>query len=367
MKTYPLESISLDEAKQMQFKMIECIMNEFQGHEILNRGDLGVTCGINKPKTTLKTEKVISTFFESEASVLVRGSGTSAIRYALFSVLKSNETLLVHTSPIYSTTKTTIEMLGLKTVEADFNDTEEVKKVIKEHPEIKAALVQYTRQSIEDRYDMETIIHTIKSCKAIPVITDDNYAVMKVKKIGTQCGADLSCFSCFKLLGPEGIGCVTGKKQYIDEIVKHHYSGGSQTQGHEALDVLYGLVYAPVSLAIQAEVNEECVRRLNENEIPEVKNAFLANAQSKVLIVEFKDNIAKEVLKYTEELGGLQNPVGAESKYEFVPLFYRVSGTFRAADPSVDERMIRINPNRAGADVILKVLKESIRRVQSCS
>ena len=118
--------------------------------------------------------------------------GTAAIRYALFSVMKSQETLLVHTAPIYSTTKTTIEMLGIKTISADFNNLDEIKRVMREHPEIKAALVQYTRQAIEDCYDMEEVIKTIKEMKDIPVVTDDNYAVMKVSKIGTQCGADLS-------------------------------------------------------------------------------------------------------------------------------------------------------------------------------
>ena len=47
-----------------------------------------------------------------------------------------------------------------------------------------------------------------------------------------------------------------------------------QTQGHEALDVLHGLVYAPVALAIQAQVNEECVSRLKAGEIPAGKARF---------------------------------------------------------------------------------------------
>ena len=82
------------------------------------------------------------------------------------------------------------------------------------------------------------------STRDIPVLTDDNYAVMKVKDIGVQCGADLSCFSAFKLLGPEGIGVIAGRKRYIDRLISESYSGGMQTQGHEALDVLHGLVYA---------------------------------------------------------------------------------------------------------------------------
>ena len=52
MKAYPLESISLERAMQFQFKMIDCITNEFTGSEFLTRGDLGVVAGLNKPKTT---------------------------------------------------------------------------------------------------------------------------------------------------------------------------------------------------------------------------------------------------------------------------------------------------------------------------
>lgn len=209
---------------------------------------------------------------------------------------------------------------------------------------------------------METVIKTIKNKKDIPIITDDNYVVMKVEKIGTQCGADLSCFSTFKLLGPEGIGCVVGKKAYIDLLKKHHYSGGLQTQGHEALDVLHGLVYAPVALAIQARVCVEVVTRLQANEIPEVKWAGIASAQSKVLLVEFHENIAKEVCTKAVELGAAPHPIGAESKYEMVPMFYRVSGTFREHDATLENRMIRINPMRTGADTIVRILKESINR-----
>ena len=366
MKAYPLESISLERAMQFQFKMIDCITNEFTGSEFLTRGDLGVVAGLNKPKTTLKAEKVVAKFFDSEKAIFVRGTGTSAIRYALYAVCKSNETLLVHSSPIYSTTKTTIDMLGIKTVSADFNDLTDIERVMKQHPEIKAALVQVTRQSISDRYDLKQVIEKIKSVRNIPVVTDDNYAVIKIEKIGCQCGADLSCFSCFKLQGPEGIGCVVGKSEYIDFLIKEHYSGGSQTQGWEAMEVLRGLVYSPVMLAIQAKTNDECVERLNQGEIAEVKEAFLANAQSKVLLVEFKEPIAKKVIIEAEKLGGLPNPVGAESKYELPPMFYRVSGTFRASDPTIDDRMIRINPNRSGADTIIRILKESIKRAKQC-
>lgn len=364
MQTYPLNSLSLEEAVHLQFKVTDCITKEFEGNTILNRGDLGVVRGLNKPVTTSKAERVIARIFDAEACMLVRGAGSGAIRFGLHSMLKCGYKILVHKAPVYNTTGTSLEMLGLTPVEADFNDQEQIKRVLLAHPDIQGALVQYTRQKPDDRYDMHEVIRTIKEAKNIPVLTDDNYAVMKVKDIGVQCGADLSCFSSFKILGPEGIGVIVGKKCYIDLLISENYSGGMQTQGHEALDVLHGLIYAPVALAIQSRVNEECVDRLKSGEIPCVRDAFLANAQSKVLLVEFHENIAQRVLEEAQKLGAAPYPVGAESKYEMVPMFYRISGTFRKDDESLEHRMIRINPMRAGADTVLRILKESIERVK---
>lgn len=365
MKTYPLKSISLEEAMQFQFRMIDNITRHFQGSQILTRGDLGVCARLNKPETTAKVEAVIADFFNAEAAILVRGSGTAAIRFGMYAMLPKPAKILVHKAPIYPTTTSTLNMLGIDTISANFNDMNDIKAVMMEHQDINGALIQYTRQEIQDCYDMEEVIQTIQSCKRIPILTDDNYAVMKVNYIGTQLGADLSCFSTFKLLGPEGIGCIVGKKVYIDKLAKEHYSGGMQTQGWEALEVLHGLVYAPVSLAIQAQVGEEVVHRLNElHELSDVKQALIANAQSKVILVEFHQPIAKAVLQQAQLLGALPNPVGAESKYEMSPLFYRVSGTFRASDTTLEERMIRINPNRCGADTILRILEKSIKQVK---
>ena len=362
MKAYPLRSISIEEAMDKQFRMVSCIMHHFSGYEQLSRGDLGIHQPENEPLTTMKAEAAIAEFFDAEAAMLVRGSGTGAIRYGLASMLKSGEKILVHDAPVYSTTRTSFEMLGLKTVIADFNDTEKIRKVLIENDDIRAALVQYSRQQLEDRYEMKEVIDAIRSVRQMPVLTDDNYAVMKVERIGTECGADLSCFSAFKLQGPEGIGVIVGKKEYIEKIRQMHYSGGCQVQGHEALDVLRGLVYAPVLLAVQARSGEEILERLKAGEVKGVKDCSIVNAQSKVLIVELEKENAREVLKQAEKLGALPNPVGAESRYEMAPLFYKVSGTFLAKDPGLIDKMIRINPNRAGADTVIEVLRESIER-----
>lgn len=360
MKTFPLESITIEQACKKQFRLVECIMHHFTGYESLTRGDLGVCQPLNQPLTTNKAEKALAEFFHAEDCILVRGSGTGAIRYGLSSILKCNQKVLIHDAPAYSTTSTSFEMFGLEIVKADFNQQDEIIRVMQENNDIAGALIQYSRQKISDSYDIEKVIQTIKSCKDIPIITDDNYAVMKVEKIGVECGADLSCFSTFKLQGPEGIGCVVGKKQYIEKIRRMHYSGGCQTQGYEALEVLRGMTYAPVMLAITAQQAEEVLRRIHAGEIKEIKNAYIANSQSKVLLVEFEKPIAKKVLENAEKLGALPHPVGSESKYEIEPLFYRVSGTFLKSDPSLIDHMIRINPNRAGADMVMEILKRSI-------
>lgn len=361
MKTYPLRSMSVKEARDIQFKLVDTITKHFSGKDMLTLGDLGVVPGLNKPSATLKAEKVLAHFFGQEDCVLVRGAGTGAIRWGLYSMIKPGGVMLIHDAPIYPTTAVTIESMGLVLIRADFNQLDKVKDAL-ENNKIDCALVQYTRQRIDDRYEMGDIINLLKNYN-IPVITDDNYAVMKVKKIGVQYGADLSAFSMFKLLGPEGVGCVVGKSQFIQKINKSNYSGGGQVQGHEALEALRGLVYAPVALAIQAEVGEEIVERLNGGEVKGVKGAFLANAQSKVILVEFEENIADKVLKHAENLGGAPNPIGAESKYEIVPMFYRVSGTFREADSSLANKMIRINPMRSGPDTVIRILKEAVSRV----
>lgn len=362
MKSYPLKSISLEQAMQFQFRWIDCISYQFSGYEILNRGDLGVHKSGNIPQTTKKVERVIADFFNAEDAILVRGSGTNAIKEGLFSLVRENRKIFVHKAPIYSTTKTSFNQLNIETITVDFNDLNLIELTIKENIDVKMALVQITRQTLEDHYDYEKVIQLFKKYN-IKVITDDNYSVLKVEKIGTQCGADLSCFSCFKLLGPQGIGCVVGKKEFIEQIRVYHYSGGSQVQGFEALEVLQGLIYAPVSLAIQAIQIDEIVKELNENPIECVKNAYVVNAQSKVILIELEKPIAPLVLEEAEKLGALPHPVGSESKYEFMPLFYKVSGTMIASNPNAKDYWIRINPMRAGKNSIIRILKEALKKV----
>lgn len=366
MVTYPLPSLSLKEAKELQFRIVDLATRHFDGYEVLSEGDLGVVRGKNKPAYTEKVERVLADLFQTEDAILVRGAGTGAIRWGLASVLKDGGKLLVHSAPVYPTTQVTLDTMRVKPLQADFNHKEDIKRILDRNPDVTAVLVQLTRQKIDDCYDCGEVIRAIRSVRpSIQILTDDNYAVLKVPKIGVQCGADLSCFSCFKLLGPAGVGALAGKGSLIRQIAACNYSGGSQVQGYEAMAVLRGLVYAPVALAVQAEVGEELVQRLCSGEIPEVKNAFLANAQSKVLLVEFREEIAEQMLELTAKNGAAAYPVGCESKFEFVPMIYRISGTFRQQDPTLEKRMIRVNPMRGGAETVMRILKQSLQEVKN--
>jgi hypothetical protein len=86
----------------------------------------------------------------------------------------------------------------------------------------------------------------------------------------------------------------------------------------------------------------------------------VANAQSRVVIVELDKPVAPAVLERAAALGAAPYPVGAESRYEIAPLFYRVSGTFLRSDPSLGARMIRINPMRAGAETVVSILRRAL-------
>ena len=366
MEVFPLHQMGLEEAKQKQFELVDAICKEFSGTQFLNLGDLGVPQPLNKPIQTEKVEKVLATFFHSEKVLLVTGAGTGAIRCGLAALLPPSGTVLVHKAPIYPTTLTTLKGRNTRIVEADFNDCDDIRKVMSKE-RVDCALIQYTRQKPDDRYKMKEVIDTIKEQKDIPIITDDNYAALKVPFIGAEQGADLSAFSAFKLLGPEGVGILVGKEKYINAIDKFNYSGGSKVQGWQAMEVLRNLVYTPVALAIQAEENEKIIVQLRKERLPEIKDVFIANSQSKCNHRGIFHDIAEDVLKEAEALGAAPHPIGSESKYEVIPMFYRVSGTYRQYDPTFEKRMIRINVMRSGSETVIRILKESIKRVmQRC-
>jgi hypothetical protein len=362
MKTFPLESLSLNEARELQFKLVDIIVRNFTGSEFLSMGDVGVVPGLGRPRTTARVEKVISEFFGAEDAALVRGAGTGSIRFALQALLKPGDKVLIHDAPIYSTTATTIENMGLDTVAVDFNDTDKVLKAIT--PDIKLVYIQHSRQKISDKYDMYELIRAIRKISNVLIVTDENYTVLKTKYIGTQVGATASCFSMFKLLGPEGIGCVVGDKSVIEKIREMNYSGGGQVQGPEAMDALRSMVYVPVMMAIQSEEIDKVADVINSGKISGAKAAHIANAQSRTILVELEEPISSKVVEEADKLGAASYPVGAESRYEITPMFYRASGTFIKDNPKMKDYLIRVNPMRAGSETVLRILKEAIEKAR---
>ena len=77
-KTYPLKSLTVEEATELQFYIVDCITRNMSGREMLSRGDLGVVSGKNKPIITEKAERVIAEVFDTEACMLVRGAENTA-------------------------------------------------------------------------------------------------------------------------------------------------------------------------------------------------------------------------------------------------------------------------------------------------
>ncbi|NED02335.1 aminotransferase, partial [Streptomyces sp. SID6648] len=58
--------------------------------------------------------------------------------------------------------------------------------------------------------------------------------------------------------------------------------------------------------------------------------------------------------------GAAPYPVGSNSRYEVAPLFYRMSGSNLDDAPELADWTVRINPMRAGADLVLDILRRSL-------
>ena len=360
MKTYPVEARSLEEALELQFKVVDSVTRHFTGQELLCLGDLGVRRDIGRPTQTSRVERVFAEALDAEDAVLVRGAGTGSLRWSMLAAFGPGSTVLVHDAPIYPTTGHSLESMGCATLSADFNDLDDLSGACMAHAEkIDGVLVQHSRQRPDDRYRLSEVIACVKGCLPnVPVVSDDNYMAARARALGCQLGASLSTFSCFKLLGPEGVGVVVGTAEMVARVRDLQYSGGSQVQGHEAMAALRGLVYAPVALATADRVRHEVVERLCSGEVTHVVDAALANAESGDVLVEFDGDIAERVLELAPAMGAAPHPVGCESKYEICPLFYRISSTFLSERPSWGKRVIRVTVMRAGADTVIKILNK---------
>ncbi|MDQ1385001.1 MAG: hypothetical protein QOG65_2380 [Actinomycetota bacterium] len=356
--THPLPAPTLHEARQLQFRLMECICAHFDGAQLLS-ADVGVTPEIGRPLTTARAENALAEFFGTEACALTQGAGTGAIRAMLMATLAPGDPVIVHSGPPYDTTRTTFRALGLRLVEVDYNDPGALGALPRQLDGTEHAYVQHPRHDLDDAYDPATIIGQLRDA-GLSVMTDENYTAFSVPRIGVELGAAASAFSLFKLLGPEGVGCVVGTSKIVEQIHRDNYSGGGQVQGPQALDALRSLVLVPVMWAIKAEVVEELTTRLESGEVPGVVGAAVMNAQDRMVTVLFEQPIARAVVAASARFGGQNYPVGANSRYEIAPFVYRLSGANLEARPDLADYAIRVNPVRAGADLVLSILERSV-------
>jgi cystathionine beta-lyase/cystathionine gamma-synthase len=359
-----LPTLSLAEASQLQFRLIAAITHEFAGATWLTRGDLGVNSDNLGSNYTRAAERVLACMFGTEDAVFVTGAGTGAIRAALFAMLPPLSRIIVHAAPMYSTTSVTFRAAGYKQIEVDFNDRDQLRGALLGE-DIRAVYIQHTRQQLTDQYSPAEVIQTIRTQRPeLLIIVDDNYAVANTPRIGVELGADISVFSSFKLLGPEGIGIILCSHEVARLVRADMYSGGTRVQGFQAQEALIGLAHSFVLNAITKDTAEEVVQRLRDGAAPGITEAYVANMQSPVILAHFEQPIGPHVYATSNKYGAAPFPVGAMSRYELIPMFYRVSGAMAASLGAEEARhWIRINPMRAGADTVVTILTQSISEI----
>lgn len=358
LRAHPLPAMTLDEAANAQFRLVETIGRHFPHDQTLSQGDLGVRDPWGRPGTTATAEACLADFFQAEDAVLVTGAGTGALRAALFASVSAGSRLLHHTAPVYDTTAVTLAAMALTAVPADFNRLAHIHQPY----DVGAALIGHARQALEDSYDLQVVISQLRQLIGdATIIVDENYAVLKAHRLGVQMGADLSTFSAFKLFGPPGVGVVLGRREPVDTIRNQNRSGGCQIQGVDALNTLRGMVHVPVQAAIQAEVARQVARRLNDGEVRGITSAVMTNNAETIVLAQLTEPKAQQFIAEAARAGAASHPVGAESWYEIVPLVYRVSKAMTAADPSTADWVVRINPNRGGASHCISLLSQAAR------
>ncbi|MBA0051806.1 aminotransferase class V-fold PLP-dependent enzyme [Streptomyces sp. AJS327] len=359
-ETFPLPVVGLEGAVERQFRLLECVARRFEGWQLFS-ADVGVVPGLGRPWSTARVEEVLADFFGAEAAALVQGAGTGAIRAALGAVLGAGDPLLTHRAPVYRSTAVTLRGLGVAVTEVDFNDGAALGAALASG-RFRFAYAQHTRQRLGDSYELGAVL---AACRAagVAVLVDDNYAVLRVPSCGVELGAEASCFSLFKLHGPEGVGAVVGSRELVGRVRADNYSGGGQVQGPQALDALRALAHVPVLWAVQSRTGAEVARRLAAGELPGVADVRIANAQDRCVLVLLERPVARALPEAAARYGAAPYPVGSNSRYEVAPLVYRLSGSSLEDAPELADWVVRVNPMRAGPDLVLGILRRALEDV----
>lgn len=359
----PRAVMTLDDAAAWQERFVAAVTAEFRGDPgLLGAADVGMDPDLGRPAATAAVERVLARVFGAEDCVLVRGAGTGAVRLALFATVPAGATVVVHDAPTYLTSRLTLEAMGARIEPCDFDDPASVSDAVARHAPA-ALLAQHMRPRLRDRYDLQAVIAAARAHDAPPaVIVDDNYAPLKLPRIGVELGADLSAFSCFKLGGPEGVGCVLGAARHVAAARRFMLSGGSMVQGTEAVAVVQALARAPLPIAHQGRVTLAVAERLRTGAVAGVRAACATNTPETVVLVELEDPHAERVRRAAAELGGAIRPVGMESHHEVVPAFLRPSKSMIEEQPGIEDHVIRISAMRGGTELVLELLRGAIAR-----
>jgi cystathionine beta-lyase/cystathionine gamma-synthase len=357
----PPDVMSVDDAFAWQERFVAAVTRHFNGDRgLLDGGDLGMRVDLGRPLATARCEALIAEVFGGEDAVLVRGAGSGAVRLACFAAIAPGSRVLVHDPATYLTTRLTLEAMGVEIVTCDFNSQEAVAEAL-ERVRPAAVVVQHMRPRIDDTYDLAELIALVKTRpEAPPVVVDDNYAPLKAHRLGAEVGADLSAFSGFKMGGPVGVGCVVGRRDMVDRVRPFMNSGGSVVQGPESIELIEALARLAPVVAYQSAVTRQIAARLDSGEVPGVVRAMAAHSPETVVMVELEQPVAEAVRQAATSFGAVDRPVGMESRHEVVPAFLRPSKSLMADRPGVEEYVLRLSAMRAGADLVIDILRRSL-------
>lgn len=369
--TSNLEQMTVAEATQEQFRLVDSISRVLGSDQIFfedygQERSLGVGAfgSGGRPIATAKVEEVLSHFLGTEDTVLVHGAGTGSIR-AMLSFLEPGSNIILHSGLPYKTTVATLHRMAIKSNPVDFNHESELRNIL-ENDQMNGILIQHVPHQFGDNYNIQQIIGLARTVRggAFPIFVDDNYAAMRSKKIGVQMGASASALSLFKLLARANIGCVSGKQEIVTRIRQDSASAGSQVQGPDAMDALRSIVYAPVALAIHnLVVIDACIeinRLISVGEVDLLAEAIPGPAAARSIVLVFKNPIAENFLQSVWRNGSPSRSVGEEARYDLLPLFTYIAGTYLKSNPLLKDYVIRVNPLRGGTATITRILKSAV-------
>lgn len=355
-ETFPLATIPLADAVARQFRLLECVAARFEGPQLFE-ADAGVVPGLGRPRTTARVEAVLAEFLGAEDAALVQGAGTGAIRAALGAAVSAGEPLLIHRAPVYRSTAVTLRGLGVECVEADFNRPRDLKEALA-GGRFRFAYVQHARQRLGDSYDPGGA----RRLRGRRGADGRGRQLRRAAGPGVRGGAGRRRLLLLPVQAARarGVGVVAGARDLVGRVRRDNYSGGGQVQGQQALDALRALTHVPVMWALQSQVTREVAARLAAGEVPGVAEVRVANAQDRCVLVRLERPVARELPAVAARFGAAPYPVGCNSRYEIAPLFYRLSASSLEDSPGLADQAVRINPMRAGADLVLGILRRSL-------